>query len=127
VTIEVVPTSVTGTGLVPTGSGTAILLPADYGNLLTNTENSALNGGDTSSLPLLEELAPTSDLASVYTLPYDPNYQDEVANATQPVVSSPAYQKVSTVNWKMWIALGVIGLGLVIFRHKIGKTIDKLV
>lgn len=122
-------------GLASTGSG-IILLPdtSDLSNIEANDINDVINGNNVSNtdelateLPLLESDTPISDLQTVYAMPYDPNVAAEAANVTAPITQSPAYSGGGGINWKMWIALGVIALGLLIFRKKIGKVVDKLV
>lgn len=105
------------------------LAPTDYANTYAQDLNSFLAGN--SNLTPAEQitaenpaeplqLIPIANLQTVYAMPYDPNAADMFANI-------PSQSAPSKFNWKIWVAIGLILLGVAIFRHKIGKTIDKLV
>ena len=124
-----------------TATGTELLSPDQYSNLYQNEINSLLNNN---AVPSADDIVipassdtdldiPVSDLANVYSLPYDPNYTDELANTTgqTSTTSSPAYSGVGTMmksasSLKLYIALAVIGVGLYIFRHRIEEMLDKV-
>lgn len=118
-------------GTVNSSAGSQLIVPvSDLEQAGTENLNDLLNNTSASANQLADEedVVPASDLAAVFTLPYDPNVADEMANV--PISGSPAYSGGGGgggINWKLWIALGVIALGLLIFKKKIGKVVDKLV